>query len=191
MASMRPWEGVSRRTGFLGNRPAPPVVRLLASARLQLGDQDSLGWVKRLRWDREVRVQRCDLPTLDPQGIEDLLRTSGAPVNVLASRPDVIRRLQKLSQGEPLLLRLYVEDLWQRKEDALRLTLEVLDRINPGLRGYFEDWVDRQREAWEQEGREEEKLGIFRFREGKCFHAPALRLSPMRSPPPQGSAPPR
>lgn len=60
-------------------------------------------------------------------------------------------RLHELSRGEPLLLRLYVENLWKQKEEAERLAVEDLSRIKPGIRGYFKDWMRRQSEVWQLE----------------------------------------
>ena len=126
-------------------------VRILVSARLQVGDRNSYGWVERLSWDSDVRVETHDLAVLSFHGVRDLLRRTGAPVEILASRPDIVERLSLLSGGEPLLLRLYVEDLWRRGSEADRLRPEDLDSITPGFEGYFRDWLRRQREAWQSE----------------------------------------
>jgi hypothetical protein len=147
-------------------RGQPPVVRILVSARLQLGDHDARGWVERLGWGRNrgVRVQTHELRILDPEDVADLLRKTGAPV--LASRPEIIDRIYKLSKGEPLLLRLYAEDLSKRDAEAARLTIQDLDRIKPGISGYFDDWMRRQRDAWRLERKEgvvidEETLKVY------------------------------
>ena len=60
-------------------------------------------------------------------------------------------RLLELTEGEPLLLRLYVEDFWKQGEQAGRLTIEGLTRIRPGFGAYFRDWLSRQRDAWAHE----------------------------------------
>ena len=123
-------------------------IRLVVSARLQAGDRDAGGWVQRLGWSRAVRVQTLDLAPLARSGIVDLLANSGAPVDVLAERPEVVEQLIQLTGGEPLLLRLYVEDLWTLGTKTGRLTLEDLGHIVPGFSGYFADWFARQRDAW-------------------------------------------
>jgi hypothetical protein len=103
-------------------------LRLLASARLQVGDQDSSGWLARLGWMAGTRVQTRELPIIDVAGVRDLLVTAGAPVNVLASRPEIVTRLHQLAQGEPLLLRLYVESLWQQGADASLARIGIATR---------------------------------------------------------------
>jgi hypothetical protein len=127
-------------------------VRLLVSARLQVGDSDARGWMTRLGWTTGVRVQPFTLPPLFLQGVEDLLHRSGAPIELLAARPEITQRLLELSGGEPLLLRLYVEDLWRRGNEAGHLTPDALGSIKPGFGSYFRDWLERQHRAWAEEG---------------------------------------
>lgn len=132
-------------------RAPGPYLRLLVTARLQVGDQDSRGWVTRLGWISGSRVQTRELPTLDIAAVRELLLTSGAQIDVLGSRPEVVTKLHALAEGEPLLLRLYVESLWQQGDEASRLKIEDLDHIQAGFNGYFEDWLERQRRAWDVE----------------------------------------
>lgn len=126
-------------------------LRVLISARLQIGDTDARGWVERLDWSTGVRLLTHELPILSFAGVRELLLKVGAPVDVLASRPEIIGRLYELTGGEPLLLRLYVEDLWKRGEEAGLLRVDDLRRLEPGFAGYFHSWFERQREAWEDE----------------------------------------
>jgi hypothetical protein len=132
-------------------RAAGNSLRLLVTARLQVGDADSRGWVARLGWSSGVRVQSEELTTLDLAAVRELLLNSGAPLDVLAQHPDVVGKLHRLAEGEPLLLRLYVEGLWQKGDESGSLTIADLDHIEPGFAGYFADWLDRQRRAWDFE----------------------------------------
>jgi hypothetical protein len=129
-------------------------LRVLISARLQEGDENAAGWKKRLGWRTGVRVESHDLWVLDDlREIIDLLQRSGVPATVLASHPALAGRLLELSRGEPLVLRLYVEDILSGKTEG-GLSIEDLDRLKPGLEEYFEDWIERQREAWNRERKE-------------------------------------
>lgn len=83
----------------------PPNLRVLLSARWQLGDSDSKGWLKRLGWDRGVKIDSFELDRLDAHGITDVLVKLGAPVDIIAREPDLVERLVGLTQGEPLLVR--------------------------------------------------------------------------------------
>jgi len=123
-------------------------LRLVLSARWQAGDLDSLGWKTRLTWERGVRVQSRELPVLAREGVQDLLIKMGAPIDVLAARPDIVDRLHILSEGEPLVLRYYAEDIWSRGEAAPHLTIDDLRQIQPGLGAYFARWLNDQERLW-------------------------------------------
>ena len=62
--------------GWFPRNPGPHV-RLLVSARLQIGDHNAQGWIARLGWSDGVRVQPFELPTLSPHGIGELLGSEG------------------------------------------------------------------------------------------------------------------
>jgi hypothetical protein len=123
-------------------------LRLVLSARWQAGDMDASGWKTRLGWERDIRVQSRELPILDREGLRDLLIKMGAPTDVLAARPDIVNHLHALTEGEPLVLRYYAEDLWPRGAAAPRLTLDDLAQMPPGLGAYFKRWLDDQERLW-------------------------------------------
>ena len=132
-------------------RQGENTLRLIVSARLQIGDVNSRGWVRRLGWDSNIRYSTLELASLDFAGVKSLLVTTGAPLDTLAARPDVVDKLHSLSEGEPLVLQLYVEDLWSRGQSGQELTIDDLDHIRPGLSGYFEDWLHRQQDIWRED----------------------------------------
>jgi hypothetical protein len=72
----------------------------------------------------------------------------GFPLDRLGQRVDIVAELYRLSEGDPLLVRLYVDDLWAKGEAAVRLQPEDLRAIRPGLQGYFSRWWDDQRRLW-------------------------------------------
>ncbi|QLH37889.1 MAG: hypothetical protein HWD60_01285 [Defluviicoccus sp.] len=64
----------------------------------------------------------------------------------------MVSELYRLTEtGDPLLLKLYVNDLWGRGEAAARLRAEDLKEIKPGYGGYFENWLENQRRAWRED----------------------------------------
>ena len=81
----------------------PTNLRVLLSARWQVGDSDSRGWLKRLGWDRGVKVNSFELDRLDARGITDALVKLGAPVDVLAREPDLVAKLVALGWPDPAL----------------------------------------------------------------------------------------
>jgi hypothetical protein len=109
-------------------------IRVLFSARWQVGDSDSTGWLKRLSWDR-LRVAKLDLERLLPEAIADVLVKLGAPTDVLARDGAMVARLSALTEGEPILVRFYAEDLWLFGQDRARIALSDLDSLKPGFAG--------------------------------------------------------
>ena len=64
---------------------------------------------------------------------------------------DIVAELYRLSEGDPLLVGLYVGDLWARGEEVTRLKPEDLAGIQPGYKGYFDRWWDDQKKLWGKE----------------------------------------
>ena len=134
-------------------RLVPPTLRVVISARTQVGDSevDSRGWLKRLSWDGDTRVETMELEKLDAERIADVLVRLGAPMDVLAQDPEVTHRLAELTEGEPLLVRFYATDLWDRSLKGARITTADLDTLKPGFGSYFSRWLEHQERLWEEE----------------------------------------
>ena len=149
-------DGVDEATDWTVERDLrlPPEpgrgIKVLVSART-LADCDATGWMRRLEW--QGQGVPLTLPLLDQASVADVLRQMGFPLDRLGARVDVIAELYRLSdQGNPLLVRLYIDDLWQRREVAARLQPEDLQAIPPGLPGYFKRWWQDQQQQWELQG---------------------------------------
>jgi hypothetical protein len=129
--------------------PDPPAdLRVVLSARFLANDEDAGSWLKRLGWSRPGLASTLELYPLDRVGIASVLFQMGFPVELLSTRVDIVSELHRLSEGDPLLVRLYVDDLWERGEAVVRLQPEDLHVIRPGLTGYFERWWNDQRQLW-------------------------------------------
>jgi hypothetical protein len=129
----------------------PDRLRVLVSARYLAGDRDARGWITRLGWDRPRAVMPLELAPLSPSGLVDVLRQSSVPLHALSTRVDVIAELFRLTAGDPLLIGLYVSDLWTRGAEVARLQPEDLEVLQSGLEGYFRRWWDDQRSLWGRE----------------------------------------
>jgi hypothetical protein len=130
----------------------PPTVKIALSARVLVGDRDAEGWLIRLDWGRRARVETMTLPLLDEKGISDVLVKLGAPIEEVSKDHRLVVRLAELTQGEPLLVRLYAEELWDRAITGARISREDLDVIKPGLKGYLAHWLRLQEDYWAQAG---------------------------------------
>jgi hypothetical protein len=130
--------------------PSEGVVRILVSARTLAGDQDgALGWLHRLDWNQGSRRAQCLLvPPLERDGIGEALESMGYPVAGLASRVDILGALEHLTQGDPLLVRMYAESLWSRGEVSQRLMPEELQELDSGYGGFFKVWFEKQSGNW-------------------------------------------
>jgi hypothetical protein len=157
--------------------PARPGLKVLASARQLSGDRDEQGWVRRLEWQR--RAHSFYLPLLTRSGLDEVLRAMGDPLARLAEQEALTAELFRLTQGDPLLVRLYVEALQEEGEGAAlaprdsgtapapreigtaqasrdsgtaTLRPEDLPSIKRGLDGYMERWWKDQQKLWRAEG---------------------------------------
>lgn len=125
-----------------------PELRIVVSARFMAGDVDSSNWLERLGWNRAGLALAPSLTPIDHAGVRDILVTMGCPLDVLGKRADIISEIYRLSEGDPLLIRLYVDDLWIRGSEVNRLEPRDLSKNAPGLNGYFKRWWDDQRKLW-------------------------------------------
>jgi hypothetical protein len=132
--------------------PLPANVRVLLSARWQVGDHNSGGWLKRLGWDRGVKFEAFELDRLGAKQIADVLFRLGAPIDVLMREPGLVERLAKLTEGEPLLVRYYAEDLWSESTKGARIGRADLELLKPGFDSYFKRWFELQEKLWKEEG---------------------------------------
>lgn len=130
----------------------PPGVRVLVSARFVAGDTDETGWRTRLNWSSPALADSVALPPLDQAGVSDVLLAMGNPLAHLVTRVDLVGELHRLSEGDPLLVRLYVDELRERGGDATGLTAEELPSIDKGMRGYFDRWRRELERVWRARG---------------------------------------
>lgn len=117
----------------------PPGLKVIVSARLTAQRSEAKDWIEALVWDR-LNVDCLMLDPLDKTGLSDVLKKMDRSLDQLAHQP-FIDELYRLTGGEPLLVRLYVEDLWQSSTHAPPLTVEYLRTIKPGYKGYYRSLV--------------------------------------------------
>ena len=157
----------------------PAGLRMVFSAR-STANRGSRDWLERLGWQQ--RAELIELERLDRAGLIDVLFKMGAPLDALPKREEIIDELARLSEGDPLLVGLYVRDLWQRGEAAPRIPLEELRALRPGLSGYFERWLEDQRRQWGERRPLREKgvqaiLNLLAFAKGPLRAADLVELA--------------
>jgi hypothetical protein len=127
---------------------APDGLKVLVSARLTRRRPTEDHWLATLGWSRGIQAITTPLNALDADGLADILTRMGVPLDELATRPEILSELLRLTTGDPLLVNLYVKDLWASRDSVQRLTVGDLAQLEPGLEGYFERWWEDQRELW-------------------------------------------
>ncbi len=137
--------------GFLARQASG--VKVVVAARLLATDEGKEGWMERLHWD-SIRnsVNTMDLGPLSCDGIRDVIKQmviKDAYQNKWEERDGILDRLTELTEGDPLLVRFYVEDLWSNR-DCRRPKLEVSDLKDSkkGYEGYFKKWWKDQIDFW-------------------------------------------
>jgi hypothetical protein len=126
----------------------PAGVRVVVSARFLAGDADSTSWLRRLNWERSGLAFAPFLTPLNRAGVADVLLKMGCPLDELSRNVDIVAELYRLSEGDPLLVGLYVGDLWVKGTEVTRLKPEDLAGIQTGYDGYFDRWWEDQKKLW-------------------------------------------
>lgn len=131
--------------------PPPDHVRVVVSARYRAGDADATDWLRRLGWDGYDLARSYDLDNLTREGVARVLETMGLLLAQWGAEIDIVSELYRLTDGDPLLMKLFVENLWSHIEVVGSLKPEVLRKLKPGLKGYFDRWWDDQHKLWGKE----------------------------------------
>ncbi len=119
-------------------------IRVLVSARLH-AEADEQMWLDRLNWKDSDRSKMLPLALLDKPGLADVLRGMGLPLDTLANQDKIVSALHRLTDyGDPFLVGLYVDELWDKanSSDSLLMKPKYLDNLKPGLDGFFKRWMD-------------------------------------------------
>jgi hypothetical protein len=89
-----------------------------------------------LGWEACGLARSFSLPGLTLQGVQDVLTAMGHPLDRLGI--DVTKELFRLTEGDPLLIKLYVEALLPYGDQVAVIQPEELPSIQKGLEGYFD-----------------------------------------------------
>jgi hypothetical protein len=126
----------------------PSDVKFVVSARSLADDRQDERWRIRLGWNVfPETVQPMTLPDLDRDGVTAALASMNVDV---ASGPALVDQVLRLTSGDPLLVGLYCEDIWQRTRmsgNGADVAVE-LNAAVPGLFAFFERWMEGQRRMW-------------------------------------------
>jgi hypothetical protein len=164
--------------------PHVPVrhLKCLVAAPPYAGDTDSNnGWQRRLGWQRE-NVHLFSLAGLTKTGVQDVLNNVGVRSIEPELKIDLAAEIHRLSDGDPLLIRLYVDQL-SSSRSSQSFRLDALQKIKPGLDAFFETWFEDQIRLWGQRRPLKERsvrtlLNICATAFGPVSHADIIHLAP-------------
>ena len=108
------WQAVS------GLFPVSPLetLKILVSACHEK-NVDAAQWLRRLDWDNNLgKPQNLDF--LSAEGLRGVLESTAFSVAQLSERVDIVKELFRLTHGDPLLVQLYAQDLWQKGDAPLK-----------------------------------------------------------------------
>ena len=151
----------------------PAHVKILVAAR-EYGGETPDAWLSRLGW-HAAKTAQPDLQPLGFEGVRDLLLKMSRMLGQESDGIDALAaRLTELSDGgDPLLVKLYAEELRARATEA-RLDAGLLTRVPPGLRGLFGLWLEKQRAIWGTDRLQEQD--VFKFIAAcACAKGPLMR----------------
>ncbi|WP_145925098.1 ATP-binding protein [Pseudoalteromonas luteoviolacea] len=131
-------------------------LKFLVSARLGTADRDINGWLRALNWHQHKDCcQVMTLPAFDKTNIMELLsevarqKEAYLPLSNfehLFADDALVEQIYRLSSGEPLLIKYYVEYMIEQAQCGKRVDNESLGQLAPGYNGYFCQWFAEQEE---------------------------------------------
>lgn len=130
----------------------PMHVRVVCSVR----DVDASRWIKRLGWRVKDQVMLMDLPPLNPSGIREVVLSESSPLSELPVSESAINAISRVTEGEPLTLRLYLDSLRSlHSSERLKRLSNIAQNTGVGLGGYIRDfWLVDQKAIWASQGRD-------------------------------------
>lgn len=132
--------------GFFPRRPAPGT-RVVLSMREGAGSASVAGWRQRLGLDHDDLSRVMSLGPLTLDGVRSVAAASGHAASESTSE-SLTTELFRLTEGDPVMLRLYLKALHKAADESPPIPLWDLATIRPGLEAYFERWWTEQQRQW-------------------------------------------
>jgi hypothetical protein len=128
----------------------PDGLRLVVAARSVANDTEDRIWLDQLGWENPALARSMTLRPLDHTAITDVVAQAPRVVTSSHSQAEIVDELHRLTEGDPLLVRLYADTFFDPRADTPPVTLRELRATPPGLEGYFKRWWEDQRRLWGQ-----------------------------------------
>ena len=151
-------DGIDEATGWQFDHTLIPYllpknVKIIVSARVHVGEIGSENWMIRLGWNQlPYPAKSMNLEILDINKINHLVSKIVIPLATECTNQEIIETIYSLSEGEPVLIRYFIEDLIDQIEQKGVINLDTLKNQKSGFAGYFQMWMNQQIKIWEKEG---------------------------------------
>jgi hypothetical protein len=122
-------------------------VRAVVSARLTAARPSADRWLAELGWSAET-ARVLPLDALSVEGTRDVIASAGPPVDALAHEVETVAQLDRLCEGDPLVLHLYLGHLAAEANGDLHAAVARLGVDKPGLDGFMARWWAEQERLW-------------------------------------------
>lgn len=139
----------------------PKNLKVLVAARPLANDEGFKDWQRRMGWTHSGRAINIDLPFLTYPGFLDVLKQMGNPLDQLPKRAGIAEKLFELSEGDPLLVGLYIGSLLEKRQDVPKLTCDDLQKLTPGIESFMRSWMDDQKKLWKNNPLREKSVRTF------------------------------
>jgi len=128
----------------------PPNLTIILAARYKPGQPDGQAWLADFAFDPACpKVQPLDLQPLSKAAVGEAVAQLGHPLDALPEREGVLDALYRLTdRGDPLLVTLWVGQLWRERERAPALRATDLQQLSPSFAGFLEVWMQEQAAVW-------------------------------------------
>ena len=112
---------------------------------------------------------------LTRDGVHDVLVRMGGTLADLDFGSGLLDELWRLTEGDPLLVRFYIENLWTLRTRPSELKADQLRGLAKGYKGYFDKWMQDQQQLWEGPSPVEDKGNRYVLTSLACAKGPLLR----------------
>jgi len=124
----------------------PVNMHILLSARHQLQHVDGQAWLTDLKIAGEI----VELAPLAKPAMAEAIIQLGHPLDQLAERQAFTDQLYRLTdEGDPLLLNLWLSQIWRHRHEAPEFTAEKLQQLAPSFGGFYQLWLEEQQKLWQ------------------------------------------
>ncbi len=168
------WEAIAKRSGerfllvvdgadeasglWLTKQVLPYIIpcnlTVVLAARHKPGHEDGRAWLADFAVASECPIAApVELGPLKREAVGDVMAQLGPPLDALRDRKGVLDAFYRLTDhGDPLLVNLWIGQLWQDREQIATLSSAEFDRLHPGYRGFVDNWLEDQEKVWKLAG---------------------------------------